>query len=46
MSCVAINYSDLGRHAEALVLREKVLEIRRRVLPKDHPDICEFAGLW
>ena len=45
MSCVAINYGDLGRHAEALVLREKVLEIRRRVLPEDHPDIGEFVWL-
>ena len=32
---------EQGRHADALVLREKVLEFRRRVLPEDHPSIGE-----
>ena len=33
------------RHADALVLREKVLEFQRRVLPMDHPDIGEVDGM-
>ena len=33
--------SDQGRHSNALVMREKVLEFRRRVLPENHPDIGE-----
>jgi hypothetical protein len=32
---------EQGRHADALVLREKVLEFRRRVLPEHHPEIGE-----
>ena len=28
-----------GRHQDALVLREKTLEFRRRVLPENHPNI-------
>ena len=45
MSNLASTYSELGRHADALALREKVLEFRRRVLPEDHPDIGEIDGL-
>ena len=30
-----------GRHADALAMFERVLELRRRVLPADHPDIGE-----
>jgi tetratricopeptide (TPR) repeat protein len=30
----------LGRHAEALDLREQALAVYRRVLPADHPDIA------
>ncbi len=41
MSNLACSYHALGRHADALVLQEKVLEFRRRVLPEDHPDIGE-----
>ena len=32
---------DQGRHDNALAMEESVLELRRRVLPEDHPDICE-----
>ena len=32
---------DQGRHNEAVVMQESVLEFRRRVLPADHPDIGE-----
>ncbi len=45
MGNLAVTYGKLGRHAEALVLEEQVVEIRRRVLPEDHPDIGEFAEL-
>jgi hypothetical protein len=45
MNNLADTYDDLGRHADALVLREKVLEFRRRVLPEDHPDIGEVDGM-
>ena len=39
MSNLALTYSELGRDQDALVLREKTLEFRRRVLPENHPDI-------
>ena len=45
MSHLASTYSDLGRHNEALAMRERVLEFRRRVLPEDHPDIGE-GHVW
>ena len=38
---LALVLSEQGRHADALALREKVLEFRRRVLPEDHPNIGE-----
>ena len=41
MGNLASTYGDLGRHADALAMRERVLEIRRRVLPADHPSIGE-----
>ena len=41
MGNLASTYGDLGRHADALAMRERVLEFRRRVLPADHPDIGE-----
>ena len=37
MSNLATSYGDLGRHNEALAMRESVLEFRRRVLPENHP---------
>ena len=45
MGNLAGTYNKFGRHAEALVLEEQVLDIRRRVLPEDHPDIGEFVWL-
>ncbi len=39
MGNLALTYADLGRHADALVLREQVLEFFQRVLPEDHPEI-------
>ena len=41
MGNLASTYRDLGRHADALVMFERVLEFRRRVLPANHPDIGE-----
>ena len=41
MSNLAQTYSALGRHADALAMRERVLEFQRRVLPANHPGIGE-----
>ncbi len=41
MDNLAVTYSELGRHADALVLFERVLELYRRVLPEGHPRIGE-----
>ena len=41
MAWLADTYSKLGRHADALAMRESVLEFRRRVLPENHPSIGE-----
>ncbi len=41
MNNLATMYSELGRHADALAMREQVMEFRRRVLPANHPDIGE-----
>ncbi len=39
MSNLASAYGCLGRHEDALVMGEKALEFKRRVLPENHPDI-------
>ena len=39
MGFLAITYSALGRHQEAVVMMEKTLEFQRRVLPDTHPQI-------
>jgi hypothetical protein len=39
MNNLASTYSQLGRHQDALVLKEKALEFYRRVLPENHPHI-------
>ena len=41
MGNLAETYSDLGRHDDALAMKERVLEFQRRVLPENHPDIGE-----
>ena len=41
MGSLATTYSELGRHADALAMKERVLEFWRRVLPANHPDIGE-----
>ena len=44
MGDLAATYSALGRHEDALVLHERVLEFQRRVLSENHPDIGELHG--
>jgi len=39
MSNLALTFGALGRHQDVLVLEERTLEFRRRVLPENHPDI-------
>ena len=41
MGNLAETYSALGRHDDALAMKERVLEFRRRVLPENHPDTGE-----
>ena len=45
MGNLAQTYSALGRHDDALVMQERVLEFTRRVLPENHPDIGE-GDVW
>ncbi len=45
MGNLASTYSALGRHDDALAMRERVLEFMRRVLPESHPDIGE-GDVW
>ena len=48
MGNLANTYMALGRHQDALAMREKTLEFRRRVLPENHPDIglsCVHLGI-
>ena len=37
--------SDQGRHDDALAMKERVLEFRRRVLPENDPSIGE-GDVW
>ena len=46
MGNLANSYSALGRQQEALEMREKTLEFRRRVLPENHPDIGEGDAVY
>ena len=39
MNNLSNTYNALGRHRDALVLQEKTLEFRRRVLPENNPSI-------
>ena len=41
MGNLADSYSSLGRHVDALVMQERVLELYRRVLRENHPEIGE-----
>jgi hypothetical protein len=42
MGDLALSYSALQKHKDALVMGKLVLEFRCRVLHKDHPDIGEI----
>ncbi len=39
MRNLALTYSALGRHQDALMMKEKTLELLLSVLPENHPDI-------
>jgi hypothetical protein len=41
MNNLALTYSAIGRREDALAMGEKALELHRRVLPANHPDIGE-----
>ena len=43
MNNLALTFSALGRHADALAMGERVLEFRRRVLPANHPEHHEIG---
>jgi hypothetical protein len=43
MSNLAQTYSVLGRHADALAMQERLLDLRRRFLPKNDPEIGEYG---
>jgi hypothetical protein len=45
MSGLSMTYRALGRHADALAMCEQVLELRRLVLPANHPEIGEGCAL-
>ena len=45
MRLLASTYSALGRHDDAIAMKERVLEYVRRVLPENHPDIGE-GDVW
>ena len=41
MCNLAETYSALGRHADALAMQERVLDLWRRFLPENDPEIGE-----
>ena len=41
MSNLAVTYSALGRHDDALAMGERAFEFAYRVLPENHPSIGE-----
>jgi hypothetical protein len=41
MNNLALTYTELGRHADALAMGEQVLEFQRRELPANHPLLGE-----
>ena len=44
MHNLATTHGDLGRHEDALRMKEETLAFRRRILPEDHPDIGQSSG--
>ena len=45
MNNLAMTYNKLGRHADALAMQERALEITCLGLPENHPDIG-MGHLW
>ena len=45
MNNLAVTYNVLERHADALAMFERALELMRRTLPESHPYICE-GHVW
>ena len=45
MSKQAERFHCLKRLDDALAMRERVFEFTRRMLPKNHPEICE-GDVW
>jgi hypothetical protein len=39
MNNLAETYGSLGRHHESVVLKEQAVELLRRWLPENHPEI-------
>ena len=46
MNNLAVSYYHLGRHQEAVEMREKTLEFTRRVLPENDPSIGEGEAAY
>jgi tetratricopeptide (TPR) repeat protein len=50
MGNLALTYSALGRHDEALQLQQESLAFMKRVLPENHPNIAtrmsNLAGMY
>ena len=46
MNNLANSYAALGRHAEALKLREETLALRKAKLGPDHPDTLRSMATW
>ncbi len=45
MGYLAETYSEIDKDWDALEMRRRVLEMYRRVLPEDHPDVGE-GHMW
>jgi hypothetical protein len=45
MNDLAVMCYRLGRHADALAMKEGLLQFNRRVMPEDHPSIGE-GHVW
>ncbi len=42
MGDLALTYLALERHGDAIATQQRVLQFRRNILPKDHPEIGEI----
>jgi hypothetical protein len=46
MNNLAVSLKNVGRPNEALEMNKKVLELYRRLLPENHPDIGEKNAVY